>query len=74
MNEDVMEVKIQEHEEAIKDHEKRIDAVEKDGAKFEVCIENMCGRLDSLISWIKALILGIVGTALTIIIEKVIGG
>ncbi len=63
MDNAVMKVKIKEHDEAIKDHDRRIDKIEQESAEFRIHIQNLLKKIDELTGWIKALILAIVGTA-----------
>jgi len=58
-----MQVKIKEHNEAIKDHDRRLDKIEQESAEFRVHIQNLLKKIDELTGWIKALIITIVGTA-----------
>lgn len=63
MDNAVMKVKIREHDEAIREHDRRLDKIEQETAEFRVHIKNLCKKIDELTGWIKALILAIVGTA-----------
>ena len=63
MDEAVMKVKIKEHDEAIREHDKRLDKIEQESAEFRIHIQNLLKKIDELTGWIKALILAIVGTA-----------
>ena len=63
MDNAVMQVKIKEHNEAIKDHDRRLDKIEQESAEFRVHIQNLLKKIDELTGWIKALIITIVGTA-----------
>jgi len=50
------------HEEirdTVRDHERRIVALEKADAEFAVRIENLCKKLEELTNWIKALVVAI---------------
>ncbi len=62
MDNAVMQVKIKEHNEAIKDHDRRLDKIEQEGAEFRVHIQNLLKKIDELTGWIKWLIITIVGT------------
>ena len=59
------------HEEAreqLRDHEKRIVALEKADAEFAIKLENLVEKIDSLTGWIKALVVSIIGTGVGFII------
>lgn len=59
------------HEEAreqLRDHEKRIVALEKADAEFAIRLQNLIEKIDSLTGWIKALVVSIVGTGVGFII------
>ena len=52
----------------LRDHEKRIVALEKADAEFAIRLQNLIEKIDSLTSWIKALVVSIVGTGVGFII------
>lgn len=52
----------EEVREQLRDHEKRIVALEKADAEFAIKLENLLEKIDSLTGWIKALVVSIVGT------------
>ena len=52
----------------LRDHEKRIVALEKSDAEFAIRLQNLIEKIDSLTSWIKALVISIVGTGVGFII------
>ena len=52
----------------LRDHEKRIIALEKADAEFAIRIENLIEKIDNLTGWIKALVVSIVGTGVGFII------
>lgn len=54
--------------EIVKDHERRIVALEKADAEFAIRLENLVEKIESLTSWIKALVVSIVGTGVGFII------
>jgi len=59
------------HEEVkdqLRDHEKRIIALEKADAEFAIKLQNLIEKIDSLTSWIKALVVSIIGTGVGFII------
>ena len=59
------------HEEVkdqLRDHEKRIVALEKSDAEFAIRLQNLIEKIDSLTGWIKALVVSIVGTGVGFII------
>ena len=62
MDNAVMQVKVKEHDEFIKDHDKRLDKIEQESAEFRVHIKNLCAKIDDLTGWIKALVIAILGT------------
>ena len=57
-----------EMRETVKDHERRIVALEKADAEFVIRLENLLEKIESLTSWIKALVLSIVATGVGFII------
>jgi hypothetical protein len=61
MDNAVMQVKVKEHDDLLKEHGKRLDKIEQDGAEFRVHIKNLCQKIDELTGWIKALVLAILG-------------
>lgn len=61
MNDEVVKVKVLEHDEMLKEHGKRLDKIEQDSAEFRVHIKNLLKKIDELTSWLKALILAIIG-------------
>ncbi len=62
MNDEVIKVKVSEHDELLKEHGKRLDKIEQDGAEFRVHIKNLCSKIDELTGWIKALVIAILGS------------
>ena len=52
----------------LRDHEKRIVALEKADAEFAIKLQNLIEKIDSLTSWIKALVVSIIGTGVGFII------
>ena len=52
----------------LRDHEKRIVSLEKSDAEFAIRLQNLIEKIDSLTSWIKALVVSIVGTGVGFII------
>ena len=59
------------HEEVkdqLRDHEKRIIALEKSDAEFAIKLQNLVEKIDGLTNWIKALVISIVGTGVGFII------
>ena len=62
MDDAVIKVKIQDHNEMLKEHGKRLDKIEQDSAEFRVHIKNLCKKIDELTNWLKALILAMIGT------------
>lgn len=62
MDDAVIKVKVQEHDELLKEHGRRLDKIEQDSAEFRVHIKNLCKKIDELTNWLKALILAMIGT------------
>ena len=58
----------EELKDQLKDHEKRIVALEKSDAEFAIRLQNLIEKIDSLTGWIKALVVSIVGTGVGFII------
>jgi len=59
------------HEEVkdqIRDHEKRIIALEKTDAEFAIRLQNLIEKIDSLTGWIKALVVSIITTGVGFVI------
>jgi hypothetical protein len=59
------------HEEVkdqLRDHEKRIIALEKSDAEFAIRLQNLIEKIDSLTGWIKALVVSIIGTGVGFIV------
>ena len=52
----------------LRDHEKRIVALEKADAEFAIRLQNLIEKIDSLTSWIKALVVSIITTGVGFII------
>ena len=44
----------------LRDHEKRIIALEKANAEFAIRLQNLIEKIDSLTGWIKALVIAII--------------
>lgn len=57
-----------EIKETVKEHERRIVALEKADAEFAIRLENLVEKIESLTSWIKALVLSILGTGVGFVI------
>ena len=62
MNDEVVKVKVLEHDEMLKEHGRRLDRIEQESAEFRVHIKNLCKKIDELTNWLKALVLTIIGT------------
>ena len=56
MNDEVVETKIKEHTELLKEHDKRLDKIEQSQSEFKVEIKNLCEQIKGLTSAIKWLI------------------
>ena len=59
------------HEEVkdqLRDHEKRIIALEKADAEFAIRLQNLIEKIDNLTGWIKALVISIITTGVGFII------
>lgn len=52
----------EELREQVRDHERRIVALEKADAEFAVRLENLCKKLEDLTGWLKALVFAMIGT------------
>ena len=68
MDDAVIKVKVQEHDELLKEHGRRLDKIEQESAEFRVHIQNLCKKIDELTNWIKALIVAMLGTFVGFII------
>jgi len=58
----------EEIREQLRDHEKRVIALEKSHAEFAIRLQNLIEKIDSLTNWIKAFVVSIVGTGVGFII------
>jgi len=58
----------EEFKEQLRDHEKRIVALEKADAEFAIRLNNLLEKIESLTGWIKALVVSIIGTGVGFII------
>ncbi len=58
----------QEVKDQLRDHEKRIVALEKANAEFAIRLQSLIEKIDSLTGWIKALVVSIIGTGVGFII------
>lgn len=58
----------EEVKEQLRDHEKRLVALEKADAEFAIKLQNLIEKIDSLTGWIKALVLSIIGAGVGFII------
>ena len=58
----------EEVKEQLKDHEQRIVLLERTDAEFAIRLDNLVEKIENLTSWIKALVLSIVGTSVGFII------
>ena len=52
----------------LRDHEKRIVALEKADAEFAIRLQNLIEKIENLTNWIKALVVSIVGTGVGFIV------
>jgi len=52
----------------LRDHEKRIVALEKADAEFAIRLQNLIEKIENLTDWIKALVVSIVGTGVGFIV------
>jgi hypothetical protein len=68
MDNAVMQVKIKEHDEAIKDHDRRLDRIEQESAEFRVHIQNLLKKIDELTGWIKALVVTLITSGVGFVI------
>ena len=58
----------EEYKDQLRDHERRIVALEKSDAEFAIRLQNLIEKIDSLTGWIKALVVSTVGTGVGFII------
>jgi len=58
----------QEVKEQLRDHEKRIVALEKADAEFAIRLQNLIEKIENLTGWIKALVVSIITTGVGFII------
>jgi hypothetical protein len=56
----------------LRDHEKRIVALEKSDAEFAIRLQNLIEKIDSLTGWIKALVVSIITTGVGFIIWYIV--
>ena len=61
-------VEHKEIREQLREHEKRIIALEKTDAEFAIKLQNLIEKIDSLTGWIKALVVSLIGTGVGFII------
>lgn len=59
---------MQEVKGQLREHERRIASLEKTDAEFAIRLENLIEKIDSLTSWIKALVVSVIGTGVGFII------
>lgn len=57
-----------EIKETVKEHERRIVALEKADAEFTIRLQNLIEKIDSLTGWIKALVVSIITTGVGFIV------
>ena len=57
-----------EVKEQLKDHERRIVALEKKDAEFAIRLDNLLEKIESLTTWIKGLVFSIVTTGVGFVI------
>lgn len=58
----------QEVKDQLRDHEKRIVALEKADAEFAIRLQNLIEKIENLTGWIKALVVSIIGTGVGFIV------
>ena len=58
----------EEIKEQLKDHEKRIVALEKSDAEFAIRLENLIKKIDELTGWIKALVVTLITSGVGFVI------
>lgn len=61
MNDEVMEMKINEHDKKILELDKRMDENERENAEFRIQIKNLCKDIQSLtttMKWFMGLLIG----------------
>lgn len=54
----------EEFKEQLKNHDARIYELEKRDAEFTLKIKHLCEKIDTLISWLKAVFLAVMGSGL----------
>lgn len=52
----------------LRDHEQRIAIIERTDAEFAIRLENLLEKIESLTSWIKALVVVVVSTGIGFIV------
>ena len=57
-----------EMREQVKDHERRIVALEKSDAEFAIRLENLIKKIDELTGWIKALVVTLITSGVGFVI------
>lgn len=62
MNTETIEMKINEHTETLKEHDKRLDRIEQDGREFKIEIKNLCDNIKNLTNMMKWFIGAIMGS------------
>lgn len=74
MNSEVVEIKIENHDETLKDHECRIGSLEKSDVKQESKIDNLCDKIDKLIAqnnkWFYAMVCGMASLLIKVLFFK----
>lgn len=59
---------VQEVKEQLREHEKRIVALEKSDAEFVIRLDHLLEKIENLTSWIKGLVFSIIATGVGFII------
>jgi hypothetical protein len=58
----------EEMKDQLRDHERRIVALEKTDAEFAIRFENLCEKIENLTGWIKALVVTLITSGVGFII------
>lgn len=61
MNNEVIELKIKEHSDLLRDQDKRLDKIEQESTQFRIEIKNLCDNIKSLtniMKWFMGLLMG----------------
>ncbi|AGK97618.1 hemolysin XhlA family protein [Clostridium pasteurianum] len=74
MNNEIVEIKIQEHDKKIKEHDTKINNLEKCDIKHDDNINQLCEKIDNLISqnnkWLYLCLTGMAGLLVKLLFFK----